>query len=194
MSLVLQAMKRDTAHRSTLTQLRSEGQLAAVIYGHQTKSTPISLNYKAALKAVQQNGFTGVFTVEVEGEKTNVMLADIQRCTIKNELKHVDFLAINMSEKLEVEVPIVVIGQAIGVREGGFLTQPNHTVKIKAKPIQIPDLIEIDVSILAIGETLSLGDVRDSIPFEIMQEDDFTLAIVTQPTAVIETGIEGENT
>lgn len=191
MSFVLQAKKRETAHRSTLTQLRREGQLAAVIYGHQTKSTPISLNYKAAVKAVQQNGFTGVFDVEVDGEKINVMFADIQRYTLIDELKHVDLLAVNMSEKLEVEVPISVVGQAIGVREGGVLTQPNHTLKIKAKPTHIPDFIEIDVSKLAIGDTLSLDAVRDSIPFEIIQEDDYTLVTVTPPTvAVIETDIE----
>lgn len=194
MSLVLQAKKRDAAHRSTLTQLRKEGQLAAVIYGYQTKSTPISLNYKAAVKAVQQNGYTGVFDVEIEGEKINVILADVQRCTLKDELKHVDLLAINMSEQLEVEVPVTVVGQAIGVREGGVLTQPNHTLKIKVKPTSIPDFIEVDVTKLAIGDTLSVVDVRDSIPFEVLQDDNFTLVTVTPPTVVVkESDAEGES-
>ena len=194
MSLVLQARKRDTAHRSTLTQLRREGQLAAVLYGYKTKTTPISLNYKAAVKAVQQNGFTGVFDVEIEGEKVNVMLADLQRCTLKGELKHVDFLAINMSEELEVEVPISIVGQAIGVSEGGALIQLNHTLKIKAKPAQIPDFIEVDVSKLAIGETLSLVDVRDSISFEVLQEDVYTLVTITPPKGTaLETDEEGVN-
>ncbi|MEO4055555.1 50S ribosomal protein L25/general stress protein Ctc [Solibacillus sp. CAU 1738] len=182
MSTALQAKKRETAHRSTLTQLRKDGQLAAVIYGYQTETTPIFLNYKATAKAVQRNGYSGVFNLEVEGKKINVILADIQRCSLKGELKHVDFLAINMSEELEVEVPIALVGDAIGVREGGILTQSNHTLKIKVKPSDIPDSIEVDVSKVAIGDTLSLGDVRNQLSFEVLNDDDHTLVAITAPT------------
>lgn len=186
MTTTLQATKRETKKRSVLTQLRKDGQLAAVLYGYKTETTPISLNYKETAKAVQRYGYTSVFQIEVEGKKVNAILTDIQRDAIKGHVKHVDFLAINMSEELEVDVPISLTGDSIGVREGGVLTQPNHTLKVKVKPSDIPDVVEVDVSALAVGDTLSVGDVKDKFDFEIVAEDDFTLATVTPPAPPVE--------
>lgn len=184
MSTVLNAKKRGTGRRSTLTQLRKEGQLAAVIYGYNTESTPISLDYKETAKTVQRNGYTTVYTIDVEGKRYNAVLTDIQRDPLKGHVKHVDFLAVNMAEELEVEVPITLTGTAIGVKEGGVLTQPNHTIKISVKPANIPDTIEVDVSELTVGDTLALADVRGKINFTVLNEDDLTLATITPPTEV----------
>lgn len=181
MTTTLQATKRETKKRSVLTQLRKDGQLAAVLYGYKTETTPIALDYKETAKAVQKYGYTSVFQIDLDGKKVNAILTDIQRDAIKGHVKHVDFLAINMSEELEVEVPISLIGDSVGVREGGVLTQPNHTLKVKVKPSDIPDVVEVDVSALAVGDTLSVGDVKDKFDFVIMAEDDFTLATVTPP-------------
>lgn len=187
MTTVLQAKKRESGKRSTLSQLRKDGQLAAVLYGYQTESMPISLNYKETAKAVQNNGYTSVFKIEVEGKTVNVVLSEIQRDALKGHVKHVDFLAINMKEELEVDVPITLTGTSVGVREGGVLTQPNHTLKVKVKPSDMPDNIEIDISELAVGDTLSVGNVRDQFnDYVIVAEDDYTLATVTPPAAPVE--------
>lgn len=187
MTTVLQAKKRESGKRSTLTQIRKDGRLAAVLYGYQTETTPISLDYKETAKAVQQHGYTSVFEIEVDGKKVNAVLTDIQRDALRNHVKHVDFLAINMKEELEVDVPIILTGTSVGVKEGGVLTQPNHTLKIKVKPNAIPDTLEIDVSNLAVGDTLSVGIVRDQFTnIEIVTEDDYTLATVTPPAPPVE--------
>lgn len=193
MTTVLQAKKRESGKRSTLTQLRKDGQLAAVLYGYQTESTPISLNYKETAKAVQREGYTSVFSIEVDGKKVNAVLTDIQRDAIKGHVKHVDFLAINMKEELEIDVPITLVGTSVGVKEGGVLTQPNHTLKVKVNPSEMPDSIEVDVSELAVGDTLSVGNVRDQFTsFTIVDEDDYTLATVTPP-AVEEADSDAQN-
>ncbi|MEK4626718.1 MAG: 50S ribosomal protein L25/general stress protein Ctc [Solibacillus sp.] len=187
MTTVLQAKKRETGKRSTLTQLRKGGQLAAVLYGYQTETMPISLDYKKMAKAVQQYGSTSVFKIDVDGKMVNVILTDIQRDALKGHVKHVDFLAINMKEELEVDIPVTLIGTSIGVKEGGVLTQPNHTLKVKVKPSNIPDVIEIDVSELAVGDTLSVGNVRNQFTdYTIIDEDDYTLATVTPPAPSVE--------
>ena len=195
MTTVLQAKKRGAGKRSTLTQLRKGGRLAAVLYGFQTESTPISLDYKETAKAVLRHGYTGVFKIEVEGKQINAVLTDIQRDALKGHVKHVDFLAINMTEELEVEIPITFIGTSAGVIKGGVLTQPNHTLKVKVNPSDIPDTIEVDVSQLAIGDTLSVGDLRSQFSnFTIVQDDDYTLATVTPPAATEEKAdLDGEN-
>ena len=186
MTTVLQAKTRETGKRSTLTQLRKKGQLAAVLYGYQTESIPISLDYKQTAKEVQKNGYTSVFEIDVDGEKVNAVLTDIQRCALKGHVKHVDFLSINMSEELEVDVPVVLTGESIGVRDGGVITQPNHTLKIKVKPGAMPDSVEVDVSKLAVGDTLSVADVRDQFEFTIVNDDIFTIVTVNPPASLVE--------
>lgn len=187
MTTVLKANKREAGKRSTLTQLRKGGQLAAVLYGYQTESMPISLNYKETAKVVQSQGYTSVFKIEVDGKKVNAVLTDIQRDAIKGHVKHVDFLAINMKEELEVDIPITLIGTSIGVKEGGVLTQPNHTVKVKVKPSEIPDNFEVDISGLAVGDTLAVGHVRANYSdFTIVEEDAYTLATVTPPAQEVD--------
>ena len=186
MAITLQAQKRETKKRSTLTQLRKDGQLAAVLYGYKTETMPISLDYKETARAVQRHGYTSLFQIDVDGQKVNAVLTDIQRDAIKGHVKHADFLAIDMSEELAVDVPIALTGDSIGVREGGVLTQPNHTLKLKVKPSDIPDVVEVDVSNLAVGDTLSVGDVKDKFDFALLAEDDFTLATVTPPAPSVE--------
>ncbi|MER2000702.1 MAG: 50S ribosomal protein L25/general stress protein Ctc, partial [Lysinibacillus sp.] len=182
MSTVLTAKKREAGPRSLLTQLRAQGQLPAVIYGYETEATPITLEYKQAEKAYRTYGGAAVFKIDVEGTIVNAMMTDIQRDALKGNVKHLDLLAINMKEELEVEVPFSLVGDSVGVKEGGVVMQPNLTLKIKVKPSAIPESVEVDITNLSVGDTLSLEQVRDKFDFEILNEDDYTLATVTPPS------------
>ncbi len=182
MSTVLEAKKRETGSRSILTEVRNNGGVPANVYGYKTEATPITINAQELGKVFQSTGQNGVFKLDVDGKKVNAVVSEVQRCALKGHIKHVDFQAINMSEELEVDVPITLIGDAVGVKEGGVLNQPNWELKIKVKPSDIPESIQVDVSSLNVGDTLSLVDVRDKIDFEILNDDDYTLATVTPPT------------
>ena len=182
MNPVIKATKREPGAHSKLTKLRKDGQLAGVIYGYETESTPIVLNYRETERTVRKNGYASVFQIELEGRTINAVLADIQRCALKDHVKHVDFLAVNMEEVLEVDVPFTIVGSAIGVREGGVLTVPNHSIRIKVKPSDIPDSIEINVSQLRIGDTLCIGAIRNKYDVSILNDDDYPLVTVTLPT------------
>ncbi|WP_332650572.1 50S ribosomal protein L25/general stress protein Ctc [Lysinibacillus sp. 54212] len=180
---VLQATKRNTGGRSTLSKLRQGGKLPAVVYGYNVESIPIVLDYKQMAKAVGAHGQNSIFQLDIEGKQVNAVISEIQRCALKGHVKHLDLLSINMAEELEVDVPITVIGESIGVREGGVLTQPIRELKIKVKPSNMPDTIDIDVTYLAIGDTLSVADLRSKIHFEIVNIDEDTLVTVTPPAA-----------
>lgn len=183
MSTVILATKRETGSRSILTQLRQEGKLPSVIYGFNVnETTPLYFEYREMAREVQRHGINNIFKIDVEGTTYNAIITDIQRDALKGTVKHFDLLSINMKEELEVDVPIAIVGDAVGVREGGVLTQPNLTLKIRVKPSDIPDTIEIDVTDLGVGDTLALADVRDKISFDVLNEDDYTVATVTPPT------------
>lgn len=181
MGTVIKAIKREPGSQSKLTKIRKNGQLAGVIYGYNTESTPILLDYAETEKMVRKNGHAAIFDIDLDGKKMKAVLTDVQRDAIKGKVKHVDFLAINMSLDIEMDVPFILSGESVGVREGGVLTQPNHTLKLKLNPTDIPETIEIDISQLKIGDTLALGAVRNQFKFEILNEDEYTLAIITHP-------------
>ena len=83
--------------------------------------------------------------LDVDGKPVNVVLSDYQMDVLKGKFVHADFLAINMSDELDVNVTVVTTGDSAGVKEGGVLSQPNREVTIKVKPSAIPDSIEVDV-------------------------------------------------
>ncbi|ACA37710.1 50S ribosomal protein L25/general stress protein Ctc [Lysinibacillus sp. fkY74-1] len=183
MSTVLSVTKRETGHRSTLTQLRKGGAIPAVIYGYKLDSTPISISAKEFKKSIQKNGQNSVFSLDLEGKKVNVVVSEVQQCSLKDEVNHVDFLAINMAEELEVDVPIKLIGQSVGVSEGGILMQPNLELKVKVKPAELPDSIEVDISSLKVGESLTVAEIRHQTPVEIISEDDYLLVTIVAPVS-----------
>ncbi|MCT6815174.1 MAG: 50S ribosomal protein L25/general stress protein Ctc [Lysinibacillus fusiformis] len=183
MSTVLSVTKRETGHRSTLTQLRKGGAIPAVIYGYKLDSTPISISAKEFKKSIQKNGQNSVFSLDLEGKKVNVVVSEVQQCSLKDEVNHVDFLAINMAEELEADVPIKLVGQSVGVSEGGILMQPNLELKVKVKPAELPDSIEVDISSLKVGESLTVAEIRNQTPVEVVSEDDYLLVTIVAPVS-----------
>ncbi|XKH50001.1 50S ribosomal protein L25/general stress protein Ctc [Chryseomicrobium palamuruense] len=163
------------------TSLRAKGFVPAVVYGYKTESTAIAVEEIELIKTLREVGRNGVMKLDVDGKSVNAVLTDYQQDPIKGHLVHADFLAINMSEELEISVNVTPVGDAAGVNEGGSLTQANYQVTVRVKPSDIPDHIEVDVSELAIGDTLTLGEVRDKIDFEVLEEDDYALFSVAAP-------------
>lgn len=183
MSTVLTANKREKGRQSSLTQLRQKGAIPGVVYGYQMEPTAISLDARVFAKMLAAFGNKSVFQLDVDGNRINAVLTEVQRCALKGNVKHVDFKSINMAEELEVDIPVTVTGNAIGVADGGFLLQPNREVRIKVNPSEIPEIIEVDVTDVAIGTSLYVGDIREKFSFEILQEDDYTLVTITPPAA-----------
>ena len=181
MATTVKTQTRDIAQQSNLTKLRGEGFVPAVVYGYKTDTSSIAVSEKDLLKTLREVGRNGVMKLDVDGKNVNVVLSDYQMDVLKGNFVHADFLAINMSDELEVSVTVVLTGEAVGVSEGGVLNQTNREVTIKVKPSAIPESIEVDVSELAIGDTLTVGDIREKSEFQILNEDDFALVSVTAP-------------
>lgn len=187
-STVLQATKRKTGVRSELTQLRKGGKLPAVIYGYNIENTPIAIDYKEIAKEVQKRGRASVFDIDIEGKRVKALITEVQRCALKGHVKHVDFLSVNMEEEIEVDVPINAVGESVGVKEGGVLTQILNVLKIKVKPAEMPEKIDVDITTLGIGDTIFVSDIREKVPYEVLEGDDATLFTVTPPATARDAG------
>lgn len=181
MSTTIQSKIREKSHKSTLTDLRQGGFVPAVVYGYQTESIAISVNSRDLLKTLRVTGRNGVMKLQVEGKEINVVLNDYQSDPLRGDILHADFLAINMTEELEVDVQINLVGESVGEKAGGVIQQPNWELKIKVKPSDIPEAFDVDISKLDIGETITVADIREKSKYEIITEDEYILVLLSAP-------------
>ncbi|WP_445492798.1 50S ribosomal protein L25/general stress protein Ctc [Niallia sp. 03133] len=181
MSTLLQAKERTEFKHSVLTGIRKEGNIPGVIYGSKTKSTSIYLSEADFLKVIKDVGRNGVIELSIDGQKHNVVLSDYDSDPIKRKILHVDFLAIDLSQEITATVRVSLVGDAAGVKDGGVLQQPMHEVEVTAKPNDIPAAIEIDISELQVGETLTIADIKQYKTVEINHEKEEVIASILAP-------------
>lgn len=153
---------RSSTGKGVSRRLRAAGLVPGIVYGRGMDPIPVSLEPKALQAAIAgEGGLNNLITLQSDGllDKVVVIVADLQRDAIMRTLKHVDLHRVNMNEKVRVNVPILVKGTAVGVKEGGLLDLDTHTLHVECLPGQIPEHIEIDVTNLKIGQTLHLQDL-----------------------------------
>ncbi|MGG1680136.1 50S ribosomal protein L25/general stress protein Ctc [Neobacillus sp. NRS-1170] len=183
MSTVLQAKERKELRHSALRKIRDNGNIPAVIYGARVDSKPVYVSSADLTKTIRAVGRNGVISLDVEGSKQDVILTDYQEDFIKKEILHVDFLAVDKSSKINVNVRLALVGEAIGVKDGGVLQQPLHEISITATPDNIPQQIEVDITNLQVGENITVGDIPSGGGFSINHEDEEVVASILPPKA-----------
>ncbi|WP_251554314.1 50S ribosomal protein L25/general stress protein Ctc [Neobacillus muris] len=181
MTAVLQAKERKELRRSTLKKLRENGDIPAVVYGKKVESTPVFVSMADLTKTIRAVGRNGMISLDIDGQRQDVIMSDYQEDHIKKEILHVDFLAVDKSSKITVAVRLVLTGEAAGVKDGGVLQQPLHELSISATPDQIPQQIEMDITNLQVGETLSIADIPYQGEFTIHHEPDEVIASILPP-------------
>jgi large subunit ribosomal protein L25 len=181
MSSLLQATGREEFRNSALRKIRQEGNIPAIVYGKKVDSKPVYVNGLELIKTIKAVGRNGVISLDIDGNKQDVILTEYQEDHVKKEIVHADFLAIDKTSKLTVEVRVVLTGEAAGVKDGGVLQQPFHELSITATPDNIPQSIEIDVSNLQVGETVTVADILYQGEFEINHEPELTVASILPP-------------
>lgn len=193
MVTTLTVSERTDLRHSSLRELRAEGNFPAVVYGNQKEAKTIFVDEGSFLKAIKESGRNGVLSLEINGSKEKVMLTEYQQDPIKGHIMHADFLIVNMSQEIDVEVRIDLVGQAEGVKSGGMLQQSLHTVTVSSKPDDIPSSIEYDVSELKIGDSIIIADLNVEGSYTISQDEDEVVASILPPTVDTDDADEEES-
>lgn len=179
----VQAQPRFTTTKGQLKELRRKGLVPGVLYGK--KEEPISLTVDSRDINAILNSPTGLNTVidlNLDGTKTTVMIKELTRDALQpDRFIHTDFIRISLQDKLEVQVPIVLTGEAQGVKEGGILQILLREVTLRCLPTNIPEKIEADVSELQMGDTLTVTDLVLPSDTEIVSEPDEVVASIVAP-------------
>lgn len=184
MPVKLKAKQREDLRSSATKKIRQAGQIPAVVYGKDKDSTSVSVDSMELIRTVREEGVNAIISLDIEnGQTVDVMLHDYQMHPIKDEVMHADFYMIDMTEEMDVEVPLRLEGEAEGAREGGILQQPLYELQVRAIPSAIPEEITVDVSKLDIGDTITIADLPVEDEYTFLDEEDTAIAIVLPPEA-----------
>lgn len=186
----LNAEPRQGIKKGANRKLRATGRVPAVLYGKDQEPTLLSVDAREAERLFQQISVENTIIdlkVRGDGSKIQALVREVQVGAVRPDLIHIDFYKIQAGVKLEVEVPVELVGIPNGVRqEGGILEQIVHEVPVRCLPDQIPESIQIDVTGLGLQDSLHVSDLKVAEGVEILMDPERTLCIVSVPRAVIE--------
>lgn len=154
---------REVTGKRAARKMRREGLIPGVLYGHEFDSMLLTIDgrtFKALLR--QERGMHGLLNLEVEGVKDGeytVVVKEIQRHPLRDDILHVDFQKIRSDEELTADVSIHFTGEPVGVKEGGILQHYLYQVNVQCLPQNLPQSIEVDISHLALKENLRVHDL-----------------------------------
>jgi large subunit ribosomal protein L25 len=178
---ILEAQKREPGSKNQAKRVRRDGKIPAVVYGAGKDSLPISVDPRVVTRILNSDtGHNTIFDLALNGEKTKAMIVDWQYEPIKGRLLHIDLKRIALDKVLRVSVPIVLEGEAAGVKqEGGILEQMLREVEIECLPADIPSHIDVDVSHLTFGKVLRVSDLPHSEKLKFLTDANQPVAHVT---------------
>jgi len=188
----LDAVRREGSGKSTARQLRREGQLPAVLYGgapdegQVPQAISIAVDPKAMMRILHsESGANTLIALRLDEADTRVMVKEYQLDPVSHHVLHVDFYRVAMDKMITVTVPIVLKGEARGVKQqGGLLDFVHREIDIECLPGDIPEHVEVEVSELMIGQSIRLRDVVPTAAWRPVSDLDIMLVHVVAPKAV----------
>jgi large subunit ribosomal protein L25 len=180
---VLECKPREGSGKGSSRRLRAQGLVPAVVYGrHLDKPAHIAVHPKGIRIAVMTpHKLNTLLILKGAGADRQVLLKDFQVDPVSREILHADFIEVRENEQVKVNVPVVLVGRAVGVAEGGILNQVRRELEVYALPNAIPEKIEVDVTPLKVAESLHINDLKLPAGVKVKTHVNFTVAVVAIP-------------
>ena len=161
---------------------RKKGFVPGVLYYSGEEAISISIEKSILLRAM--NSGQRIFEIDQGGESQYTMLKQVQYHPVTDEVIHIDLMRVRRSEKMTISVPIVLVGDAIGVKEGGVLSQSLTQVEISCYPTDVPEQIDLKIDGLEINAALSVGDIdTGSEDIELISDASLNIVSITTPVS-----------
>lgn len=174
---------REKTGKGSSGRLRRRGYIPAILYGGKEAPQSLIVNIKDLEKALSTEAGENVIISLKVGDKTRtVIVKDLQVDPVRGDLLHADLCQISLKERLKASVPIVVRGEAPGVKEGGILQHRLREIEVECLPTEIPESIPIDVGDLRIGNSLHVKDLRVTGDIKILADGEESVVSIVPPT------------
>ncbi len=200
-SVPLTAYGRSVTGRNAVKKLRASGLIPTVIYGKQRAAEMLELNSRELDKLIAHSASENILVdLEVSGApgpKRLALVQDVQHDPLSGKILHIDFHEVAPDEKVTVHVPVEAVGTALGVKDGGVLEHVLFKLKVRALPADLPLVLEVDVTNLALNKVLHLGEIPVPPGVEILGDKNVPVLTVAAPKTEAEeaaeaaTGTEG---
>ena len=188
----LEVQKRESSKKSDLKKYRKDGMIPGIYYSHNSKN---SINFLVSQTEINNaiKSEANIFTINVGGENRNVLFKSVQYHPVTEQMIHVDLYGVDMKKTVTLKVGLDLVGDSIGIKEqGGVLNQTAQEIEITCLPSAIPNVIEVDITSLGVGDTISAGEITLDDSLELQSPKDMLIVSVTLPTKEVET-IEEES-
>jgi large subunit ribosomal protein L25 len=160
MEIKLLGVSRSDTGKGAARKLRAQGRVPAILYGHGMAPVSLSVDARELFHILHTDAGSNVLIdLHVDKEKHLALARDVQRNHVRGDFVHVDFLAISRDEKITVQVPVRIVGESHGVREGGVVEHHLWEIEAECLPGDVPEAIEADITDLGIGESLTVADL-----------------------------------
>ena len=186
----LQVRERERRGSADARRLRKEGFIPGVLYGKGKESYAISVPERELRRVLTgAGGLHAILDVVLKGQSTThaSILKDYQQDPIRGHISHIDLHEVRLDQPIQASVTVQLVGEPAGAKEGGVLSQVQREINVEALPMEIPEHIDLDVSDMAIGDTLRLSEL---VPIEgvtyLDNPEETVLATVTLPTREVE--------
>jgi large subunit ribosomal protein L25 len=192
----LEVQARDAHGSAEVRRLRKEGLVPGVIYGGGNEPAAICVPERTLRKALTgKGGLHAILDVVVEGDGKGdprpAILKDYQQDVITGRVSHIDLHQVRLDRPIQASVVVQLVGESVGAKEGGVLSQVSREINVEALPMEIPEHIDADVSPMQIGDTLRLADIPAIEGVTYLDDPEQTvLATVTAPSVFEEPEVE----
>lgn len=179
--ITVKAVKRDKLGKEAAKKLRREGKVPVVVYGGGGDCLSVAADLKDLAAILRsETSYHTIFTLDIEGVgASDVIFQDRQIHPVTGRLLHADLRRISKGEKIEVEIPIHLVGEPEGVKvQGGILEQVLREIKVLCDPLNMPEFIELDVSHLKVGQSLHVSEAKFPEGLEILEDPETAIATV----------------
>ncbi len=178
----LQATKRDAAGKGAARKTRAAGRVPGVVYGHGMDPVAVDVDARELFHILHtEAGSNVLIDLRVGDDRHLTLPREIQRDHIRGQFLHVDFLAVRRDQVIAVDIPVELVGESHGVKEGGVIEHHLWEVKVECLPTDVPDRIEADISHLGIGDVLRVGDLTLPKEVTVLSEAEETIVSVVPP-------------
>jgi large subunit ribosomal protein L25 len=188
----LEVRERESRGSRDARRLRRQGLIPGVLYGRGKAPHAICVPERELRRALTgSHGLHAILDVMLDGQTSThaSILKDYQQDPLRGRITHVDLFEVRLDQPIQAQVVVELVGgeEAPGIKEGGVLSQVNREVNVEALPLEMPDRLELDVSGMAIGDTLRVADLRAPEGATLLDDPEETvLATLTVPTRVVE--------
>ena len=186
----LTVKEREARGSADSRRLRKQGFIPGVLYGKGKSSYAISVPERELRRVLTgAGGLHAILDVVLEGQATThaSILKDYQQDPIRGHISHIDLQEVRLDQPIQASVTVQLIGEPAGVKEGGVLSQVQREINVEALPMEIPEHIDLDVTGMAIGDTLRLADLAPVEGVTYLDDPEETvLASVGLPAREIE--------